>query len=194
MRLFVAIETPPEVRKQLSALIAELRSLDLPVKWEQTDKLHLTLKFIGDTAGENIPAITTALKAAATNIPDPLLIRYGSLGMFPDRARPRIFWVGVENPDGVLRRLQSSVEQVLEPLGIEREQRPFHPHVTIGRFGVGKITDRLLAQAETLTLHADQVSVSEFTLMKSELKPDGAIHTVLERFPIGRGNPDQPAP
>ena len=187
MRLFIAIETPPEIRELIGRLVAPLRALNAPVKWEQNDKLHVTLKFLGDTPEEKVPAIIAALKSAAMKAPGPFLIRYTAPGMFPNRHRPRIIWIGVDDPRGVMTQVQSAVEQSLEQLGIQREQRPFHPHVTIGRVKGERIPDRLLEEVENLTLHTDEVPVSEFTLVKSETKSDGSVYTVLERFPIDRG-------
>ncbi len=193
MRLFIAIETPPEIRKLIVRLIAPLRTLNVPVRWEQDEKLHVTLKFIGDKPETEVPGIIASLEATASDTPAPFFVRYTSPGMFPDRRRPKVIWIGMDDPDGMMKKLSELVNRALEPFGIEREQRAFHPHVTVGRIKGKRFPARLLDELEKLTLHTDQVPVSEFVLMKSELKPDGSVYTILGRFPMGRGKPDQPA-
>jgi 2'-5' RNA ligase len=182
VRLFVSIGIPDEVRGLMSRVVAPFRNQSAAVKWEDTSKLHVTLKFIGEQDPSRVPDIVAALGASAEQTA--FRVRYSKTGMFPDRKHPRVFWIGMVDPDERVGELHRSVERGLGSLGIEKENRPFHPHVTVGRATAGKVPTRLIEAWERVTLHTDFVQVSGFTLMKSELRPGGAVHTVVERFPF----------
>jgi 2'-5' RNA ligase len=183
-RLFVALEIPPDIRKTIDGLLAPLRAQKSPVKWERTEKLHVTLRFIGDTASEDVPAINSALDRASSQVAEPFPVRYTSSGFFPNRHRPRIFWIGMDDQHRSAT-LHDAIEQELRSSGIQEDDREFHPHVTVGRVRDERVPSRLLEDFEKLTLHTDQVIVHEFVLMKSDLRADGSHYSVIGRFPLG---------
>ena len=189
MRLFVAIELPEALRRRLWKEIAPLRAVDAPVRWVGPERLHLTLKFIGDVAGEREPALTGAVAdVAARHPPVPVLLR--GTGAFPTSRRPRVLWVGVE-PRPPLLELQSDLERTLAEEGVEPEDREYHPHVTLGRVrrGVsGEALRSLAAALEELAPRADH-EAEAVQLMESRLHPDGARYTArdVHRLVGGRG-------
>jgi 2'-5' RNA ligase len=131
MRTFVALNLPAAERVRLHDALAPLRERGLPVRWMAPEALHLTVKFLGDTEGDGVADIERVLAAAAARRA-PIRLRIGGLGAFPSLRRANVLWVGAA-PDPELLALQKDVELALSRLGYPREQRPFRPHVTIGR-------------------------------------------------------------
>jgi 2'-5' RNA ligase len=183
IRLFIAIDTPPEIMPLLSAVRDRLATTHAGVKWEPDDKLHCTLKFLGDTREEILPHIAAALGHVAASTP-PFPIRYAGLGCFPDKREPRIIWAGMEDPDGTLRRLAQTVETRMAELGFKPEQRIYHPHVTLGRVKDSRRLRELLATMETVTFECSPVSVREMALVRSELKPGGSVYTPVAKVAL----------
>ena len=99
MRLFVAVNLPAEERRRAWAAAAPLRARHWPVRWVAEDALHLTLRFLGEVDGTFLDPLTEALESAVAGIRILSLI-YAGVGFFPDRNRPRILWVGIEESSG----------------------------------------------------------------------------------------------
>ena len=188
-RLFVALELPRALRESIAGLLAPLRAVSSPVKWERTDKLHVTLRFIGDTPGERVPLLVSGLRRASEEITEAFTVRFSSTGFFPPNRHPKVLWIGLTEGNNPLIRLHTVIERELLSLGMEQADRRFHPHITVGRIRNQVPSSRLLEEFEKLTLHSDPVKVEEFVLMKSELRPDTSVYSVLERFPIGKASP-----
>lgn len=185
MRLFVAINPPDEVRREIGQRLGPLREGDLPTRWVAPEQYHLTMKFIGETgtdgrneAGEALRRIVGAYR--------PFEVRIEGLGAFPSLRRPRVVWVGVE-PSARLRSLKHDLEHGFVELGVERETRAFRPHVTVGRAdsdasaGAFRPLERL---TDELEVDASFV-VESVDLMRSRLRPDGPDYTVEERASMG---------
>ena len=131
MRTFVAVFPPPEVREALFRAARDLPASE-DFRLVGPEKIHLTLKFLGDVAEDDLGMVTQAL--------EPLRARHeafdvstSGFGAFPSERRARILWVGVTEGSGPLRALAQDVEDLLEPAGFEREGRPYVPHLTLGR-------------------------------------------------------------
>ena len=106
-RLFIAIPLPDSLLKKLAALqnSLERRIPSRSVRWVRPGGIHLTLKFLGDTLVEKLPDIKQALAAVARHAPTCSFTVEG-LGCFPNPRRPRVVWVGVQEPTGRLTALQ----------------------------------------------------------------------------------------
>jgi RNA 2',3'-cyclic 3'-phosphodiesterase len=184
VRLFVAINTPPEIVPLLAGVRDRLESTHADVKWEPDEKLHCTLKFLGDTREEILPDIVSALGQVASSTP-PFPTRYSGLGCFPDKREPRIVWAGMEDPDGDIQRLAQMVDTRMATLGFKTEQRIYHPHVTLGRVKGSRHMRELLATMETVTFVCSPVSLHEIELVRSELKPRGSVYTPVIKVALG---------
>src|SRR5512141_720389 len=125
VRMFIAIATPPDPRRQVAAVRDELRATGADVRWEPDGKLHCTLKFLGETDDTRIGEVKAAVQRSVAGIP-PFVVRYAQLGCFPNRRDPRIIWAGMENADGALARLQQQIEDACAMIGYDREDRAFH--------------------------------------------------------------------
>ena len=191
IRSFVAIELPDEIKTALADVQGELKAQAPPkaVRWTRPEAIHLTLQFLGDVAPGKIEGIADALRGVCDDGAR-FTFDLKGLGVFPSLGRPRVVWVGVAEPSGALIALQGGVTRSLTPLGFEPEKRAFSPHLTIGR--ASRYASRreltqvgeLITRSEVGTL--GQMNVEHITLMKSDLKPSGAVYTPLAVIRLGK--------
>jgi len=186
VRTFVAIELDEASRRRCGAALRDLAGAVRAVRWVKPDAAHLTLKFIGELAEQELPAAICAIRAA-TAPGRPFLMTLAGLSGFPPRGGARVVYVPVLEPTGELAALAERVDRSLsESLGIAREKRPFQAHVTLGR-ARRHAQGPPAAQIAELLADSDfgQVTVRSVVLMKSDLTPAGALYTPLERFGLG---------
>ena len=183
LRLFIAIETPPVIKALISPVVAALKETDADVKWEPPEKLHATLKFLGNTDEELVGRIKAKLEDLCRS-QESMIIKYSRPGSFPAGRHPRVIWIGIEDLNGQLQKVYAFLENAMEEFGFERENREFKPHLTIGRVKGNKRLDRLLEKMETVTFQSEHVAVHELALVKSELRPGGSTYTTLRSFPF----------
>jgi RNA 2',3'-cyclic 3'-phosphodiesterase len=185
MRLFLALNLPPGERARLHRAAAPLREAGLPVRWVAADALHVTVRFLGEVADAALPGVTRAAEQAAARS-EAFTLALAGLGAFPGLRRPRILWVGAAAPPA-LAALHGALGRALEPLGWPPEERPFHPHVTLGRVRDGaRAAD--CARLDTLAAgfaYEARVAAGTLDLMRSRLAPAGAQYDVVARLPLG---------
>jgi 2'-5' RNA ligase len=179
VRAFVALELPAELRAGLAAAGASLRERLAGARFVAPEGIHLTLRFLGPSRPDQLAALRPALAAAARACPA-LDTRAAGLGTFPPRGTPRVLWLGLEAPPE-LGVLQAACEAAARALGFEPERRPFSPHLTLARW-----RDRA-PRPELPPLDLGAARLETLTLFRSELRPEGARYTALERFPLGTG-------
>jgi len=189
LRTFIAIELPASLHARLEEIQDQLEA-ETParlVRWVRPEGIHLTLKFLGDTPDNRVEAIKAGLARAAATVA-PFQFEVKDLGCFPNTRRPNNVWVGVHEPSGALARLQRAVEEAISPLGYPPEGRAFHPHLTLGRTN-RNARPLELQQFGELVARTPQpslgtVQVTGISLVKSDLRPDGAIYTRLAFVPL----------
>jgi 2'-5' RNA ligase len=184
VRLFVAINFPPDLRRDLWRATESLRAARLPVRWVGADALHLTLKFLGEVQPAQRPDIERAL-AAAVQGARPFELGLGGFGAFPAVERPRVIWVACEGTPP-LELLQHRVEIETERLGFPVEARAFRPHVTLGRVGRDAGRSRLGGLDQLLEDLAFEAScvVSAVDLMLSRPGAEGSVYEVAQSVPL----------
>jgi len=186
IRTFIAIDISDEVRSNLKKLSADLKSRVRDVRWVRVEGIHLTLKFLGYVSEKVIPSLKEVMREAAQTTPFEMEVK--GLGAFPNARRPRVIWVGVEEPTGTLLELAKRIEQCMKPLGFAPEDRPFNPHLTLGRVmkdgKPGTELEGLIERERGKSLGF--VKADEIILFRSDLKPDGAIYTKLETINLGQ--------
>lgn len=189
LRCFIAVALPGPLKRAVGEVILKLKESGADIKWVPHENLHLTLKFLGATGEELIGEIKGALNKKLSHYA-PFYIKIGGVGYFPGGRTPRVIWVGIEEP-GSLADIYADVENVMVKFGYPREERPFSPHLTIGRVRspkrVAEVTRRL---DEFRTVAFDEFVVREVTLMKSELKPGGAEYSGLAEISLEGKNGD----
>jgi len=182
VRAFIAIELDTRLRDKLGGLQQRLRG-DVPpglVRWVRPEGMHLTLKFLGDVLAEQVPEIAEAVRQACEKHA-PFECTLSGLGCFPNASRPRVVWVGIQEPSGVLAALHRDVDRTVSALGFEPEQRRFHPHLTLGRVK-GRNREAVAALGEYVSrarVKVGTIQANAVHLMRSDLLPGGAVYTAL---------------
>ncbi len=178
IRLFVAIDLPEEVKDLLAATAVQLGH-HLPkraVRWVHREQMHLTLRFLGDTAVAQLPGLQQELTQLAAQH-QPFRLRLSGVGAFPNQKRPRVVWVGLAGDVAPLKLLQSELEDRMVGLGWSREKRLFNPHLTLGRVKDAGQARRLHWDVQVAEV---KFGVTAVQLVQSELRPSGAVYTVRQ--------------
>lgn len=185
IRSFLALDPPEEVLREIGAVQNRLRKLiEGDIRWVRPEGIHLTLKFFGDISGGDVANIATVVEKAAEG-ERPFSLAVIGAGVFPDPHRPRVLWLGMNGDVERLLAFQKGVEQALLQIGFPREERPFRPHLTLGRIKTSRGLiglARALEKGEEYT--AGQFVASGLSLIQSELTPRGAVYTKLKWFPF----------
>jgi 2'-5' RNA ligase len=182
MRAFLGIGLPAGVREAIVSAIAQVRGPDPTVAWTTPKNLHITLIFLGEIIPERVPLVERSMRAVASGI-GPFSLAAGGGGTFPGMGNPRVLWVGLLEPLELVRQLQQNMGNALSGAGFPREDRPFHPHVTVGRIRGALPPAWGERFVEALSGRGfGVVPVSSFTLYESRPGPGGAVHTPLCDF------------
>lgn len=187
-RLFTAIELPPDVRHQIKQHIDGLRR-DLPdarASWTREENLHLTLRFFGDVAVNRVESLSQVLMQAAARTTDFELVIQGC-GIFPPRGKPNVLWIGTSpETEPACLQLYQAIEDECLKAGFTRDEREFHPHLTIARL---RHPDRA---RDLANLHRETefkpiaLTVSSACLIRSELSNSGSRYTIIARHELKR--------
>ena len=176
-RAFVAFELEPGLRERIRETMAALQARLKGVRWVQPDTLHLTLRFLGPSSPEALKRLAAELGTAASGCPA-TPARVSGLGLFPEHGSPRVLWLHVSLAPEALA-LQQACERAALAAGFPREERGFKPHLTLGRW-------RERAQRPQLpSIDMGETSIDRLVLFRSDLKPQGAVHTPLAVFCLG---------
>jgi RNA 2',3'-cyclic 3'-phosphodiesterase len=181
MRAFIAIDLPPEIQECVGKISGELKDklTNLPVRWVPLENIHLTLKFLGDVSYKNLEMLTEIIQQIASGFHN-FDISVGGIGAYPKIHKPRVIWIGLEGPSE-LTSLQHSIETETTRLGYVREERPFSPHLTLARVSRNANSHEIRQISSILGDYKvgflGVANVSEMHLLKSDLKPGGAIYT-----------------
>jgi RNA 2',3'-cyclic 3'-phosphodiesterase len=179
-RLFVAIELPPHIRKQIKDHIDHLRAEfpEVRASWSREENLHLTLKFLGDVPVARVEELSRATERAARKV-NPFELAIKGCGAFPPKGQPRVLWIGIEDHSGSLARLHRALEDECTASGFERDNRAFHPHLTLARLRESTAARRLATQHKESLIAEQVISVSELMVVRSELHSEGSRHTAV---------------
>jgi 2'-5' RNA ligase len=182
MRLFLALELPEAVARAVAELRERLRLQLRGWRWVSPHGMHVTVRFLGEVDEARDLASREAWRSAAATVPA-FEIRATALGRFPERGRPRVLWVGVEETaaGGALASLAVSLEVAARACGWPAEPRPFRPHLTLARAARDGTPD---AAGPDQGPGAAVGRVHRVVLFQSHLGPRGARYTALASFPL----------
>jgi len=192
-RTFIALTLTPKVRQRLSEESDRLRLTGAQVAWVRQENYHITLRFLGDIADEELLVLDPLLREIAAERP-PLRLVVKGLGTFIDRRTgdPRAVWCGAEPEDGEdgLQLLRKEIEHRLARSGYRRDKSEFVPHVTLGRFrgteNLGALMERLGPAVRREFAH---FNVTDLVLFETVSTPQGIVYEPLQRFPFGVASP-----
>jgi len=181
IRSFVSVNIDDELRSVFGKVVEELKQSGARVRWVKPQSFHLTLKFLGNVNMEEVPEISKAVEQCVEDI-EPFSIVFEGLGGLPRDNHPRVIYVAVSEGAEQLKHIAARLEEEMARFGVQREERQFKPHLTLGRLKSFSGANRLIEMIhERATEPFGAFEVSEVCLMMSRLKQDGAEYTVLHR-------------
>jgi 2'-5' RNA ligase len=185
IRSFLAIEIPRLIQKKIEEVQEDLQLSEADIRWVNPEKIHLTLKFFGNIEESRIePIVKSIERPIQSSAPFSLKVR--GLGAFPHLKNPRVIWVGLVDGNEVLAYFQKQLEEELEKIGFEPEERAFHPHLTLGRMKSSKGKAELVGRMERYKEEEfGDFKVERIILFKSDLRPTGPIYTPLRELKLG---------
>lgn len=151
-------------------------------RWGTSDRWHLTLLFLGDVPERFVAPLVERAGPAVTATP-PMTLRLAGGGRFGSLRRPQVAWAGLEGDVAALVDLAARLAAIARSLRLAVEERPFRPHLTLGRWrprqpADGSLTDRLAGY------RGPEWPVTEVRLLDSHLGPRPTYDTVAA-WPVG---------
>lgn len=178
MRCFIALDLPKEVKDYLFEFQRKSRTQDAKITWVAKKNLHLTLKFLGDINQEKIEKIKERLSIIASK---QISARLDKLGIFPDEAQPRVFWIGI-TPEKEILKLAHQIDE--ETLDLVSSEQRFKAHLTLGRIKTLKSRKNFLEFVQKLNIEKMSFSLTSFTLYQSELTKQGPIYKIIATYSL----------
>ncbi len=184
IRTFLAFSLPPDVVAAIREVQQCLIEQGLRLAWVKPENVHLTLKFLGEISADTVSSVCEAASATAA-VAACLETTVKGLGVFPDARRPRVVWAGLSGATQSIIDFQARLEENLAQIGFEKERRRFTAHLTLGRIKKPVPPAGLLAAIDACAgFDPRAFTVDRLILYKSELRPQGAVYTVLQAFPL----------
>ncbi len=185
IRSFLAFDLPPDIKNEVKSIYTVLKKSGLEAAWVRPDTIHITLVFTGNVKEECIQNIISGIDSV-TVFHGSIEISLSGMGVFPNTSRPRVLWLGLDGNIKGLAALKSDLESSLESFGIKREERPFRPHLTLGRFRKPLQNTPLLKRltAEYKDISGPKGTVNDLVFYKSDLKPAGSVYTRIHSWPL----------
>jgi 2'-5' RNA ligase len=186
MRIFIALDIPADIRARMVEFMERARSYASDARWARPEGLHVTLKFVGEVKEDKLERIKSALVAVKAA---PFPVTFANAGFFPTPKSPRVFWIGVSGGDA-LSQLAAGIDNATERAGVQKEQRPYSPHLTLARAGSSPGAQQQLKPLASFlqtasSPHFGTMTAEEFWLYQSQLQRGGSKYTKLQRFGLG---------
>lgn len=185
IRTFLAFELPPGIKSIVAQVSGEAVKSVQGVRWAKADNIHLTVVFLGDMKAEDLEAIGDGVKRVCSRYA-PFHVSLSGMGAFPNSRKPRVLWLGLHGDIERMAKFRTDLQEELRPFGIKEERRGFKPHLTLGRVRKpGRVEAGFVELLSRYTdLASPSCSLGELNLFKSDLKPTGAVYTVLKSWAL----------
>jgi RNA 2',3'-cyclic 3'-phosphodiesterase len=185
IRAFLAVDIGPEVRENLRRLQERLQRSQADVRWVRPESIHLTLRFLGNVPAVDLEKLAPVMAVAAAG-QAPVELTVSGWGMFPNQSRPRVLWVGLPQGREKLGQVAEELERGMIEAGFGPEDRPWKPHLTLGRFkslrGLDQLSKALAKEGEQVY---GRIQADRLTLFQSQLQRSGAVYTALRESRFG---------
>lgn len=184
-RVFCAIDLPELARERLGEQVERLRESvpQAQVSWNRKQNIHLTMKFLGELPVTRVDKLSVAAARTAERF-SPFEIDLEGPGVFPKHGPPRVLWIGVRDSSGKLAALGSRLEDECAKEGFVKEEKPFHPHLTLARLRQRAGAQALATKHKAMHFEPLEVVVHELVVIRSELSKEGSKYTVISRHPL----------
>lgn len=180
MRTFLALELPPEIKKQLSDIKEEFRAVQPQgIKWVEEENTHITLQFIGETRPQDAAEISGFLKKEFSRISS---VQFFSpvLQIVPGR-NPRIIWLHLETENKEIYKISKNIKSFLQKLGFSLDKKPLRFHITLGRIKK-RLPDFFIKTVLTKDISFSEIEVTEATFYQSILRPQGPVYNGITNY------------
>jgi 2'-5' RNA ligase len=184
MRVFIILEIPEKIKEEVGKTQNQLRTLEVQVRWVKPETTHLTLVFLGKTAPNKTGEIEKILKEVSGQI-SPVNLWLGKIDAFPSPAKAKIIHLSLKGEVGKLNALVLKIQKALKKQKINFDQKPFVPHLTLGRLKKPKNLNEVLSK---IKIHRLDFFVNQLKLIQSLLTPQGPIHKILASFELKAKN------
>lgn len=181
MRAFLAMEIPNDIKEYLQSVIKTAARYLKGVKWVKSEGMHITLKFFGEIGDDTAWHIKDELLHIGTKY-SPFSASLKQIDAFPTKGRARVIIVSLENGVDNIKDIFNDIENSIFAMGIEKDERPFVPHITLGR---RKMAAPIPKEALT-EIEKKSFTVDDFVLFKSTLTSHGAIYTPLWKIKLDK--------
>lgn len=178
IRTFVSVSIPKEIVNIQSMLKSTIEPKGVKVRWVMNGKMHLTLKFLGNTTQGSIDNLNEALFNAVKSA-KVINLSISGTGAFPEKGRPNVLWLGIKGDIDELKQLTVNINNSLEPLGFITEKRDFLPHVTIARIKSNQKKIPNISNYLNTTFTELPMKIVKISLMQSESFSKGTFYTIL---------------
>ena len=178
IRTFVSASVPKEILNIQSMLKSTVEPKGVKVRWVMNGKMHLTLKFLGNTTQGSIDNLNEALFNAVKSA-KVINLSISGTGAFPVKGRPNVLWLGIKGDIDELKQLTVNINNSLEPLGFITEKRDFLPHVTIARIKSNQKKIPNISNYLNTTFTELPMKIVKISLMQSESFSKGTFYTIL---------------
>ena len=185
IRSFLAIELPRTIQEKIEEIQEDLKSTHADVRWVSPEKIHLTLKFLGNIEESKIEPIVKSIEGSIQATP-PFSLKAKGMGAFPYLKNPRVIWMGLTDGKEKVISLQQRLEGLLEKIGFKAEDRSFQPHLTLGRVKTSRGREELVRGIEKYREEEfGDFHVETILFLESDLRPSGPIYTPLKEMKLG---------
>lgn len=182
-RCFLGVDVTEGVRNELSKVQSEMKKIDADMKWVGPKNFHFNIKFFGNLKEDSIEQVVDRIYEAVEEI-NPFSVDLEGVGVFPSSDFIKVIWAGVEDPED-FREVVTSVEDSLSEIGIEKEDREYVPHVTLGRMKSGKGKEEVKELLEKFEgKEFGEMKIEKFILYESILKKEGPTYKKIEEFKL----------
>jgi len=179
IRTFIALELPDELKAALARMQKIFMQSSAGVKWVRPESIHLTLKFLGATSMEQVDKVCGVLDHL-TRDAAPFSFDASGMGAFPNSRNPKVIWAGLQI-ENRLKAFQEELETALVCMGFAAEDRPFAPHLTLGRLKDGLARKDIAGLIEQFSSERfGRFEADHIIFFKSELKPSGPVYTAIK--------------
>ena len=182
-RIFSAIEISDAARTACVRHIETVRGshANVRVGWERPEKLHITMRFLGDTSESDLEKLQVEMNEIAA-MSRPFKLGLTAPGVFPSRRRPRIFWIGIDDRTSAVGPIYQRIENVCRDLGYKEEARDFTPHITIGRIRQAGAPAALVQTHLSAQIEPVEFEVSSIVIYESLLQRTGSVYSKVDSF------------
>jgi len=175
MRIFIALELPEKIKKEIGKIQNQLKTAGVQTRWVKPENTHLTLVFLGETAPNKVGEIAKILKEASSQI-SPINLCLEKIDAFPSPAKVKIIHILLRGEIEKLNTLVLKIQKALKKQKIAFDQKSFVPHLTLGRLKKPQNLDRLLSKTKISQL---EFFAEKLNLIQSILTSQGPIYKTL---------------